>query len=145
MKKLLYTFLIFASGMVMAQKSNTVKFAVYNDVIGTAKMFDNYKSSIEKINIFKTKATLPSNLKKFEYLADNGLVEVKLKKNGAYPDSISLELLNSQNNVPKNSPVFIDGYKIEGPDTRIYSEMIENTDIIDYNGQKCLSISTAQK
>ena len=145
MKKLLYIFMIFVSGMLLAQKSNTVKFAVYNDAIGTVKMFDNHKSTIEKVNVYKTKANLPSHLKKFEYLADNGLVEVKLKKNAGNPDSISLELLNSQGNVPKDSPVFIEGYKIEGPDTRIYSEMIENVEVIDFNGQKCLSISTIQK
>ncbi|MFZ4928987.1 hypothetical protein [Chryseobacterium sp. Mn2064] len=145
MKKLLYAFLVFASGMLFAQKSNTVKFAVYKDVIGTVKMFDNHKSDIEKLNVYKTKAALPSNLKKFEYLADNGLTEVKLKKNAGNPDSISLELLNSQGNVPKNSPIFVEGYKIEGPKTRIYSEMIDNIEVIDFNGQKCLSISTIQK
>jgi hypothetical protein len=144
MKKLIYTFLLFASGMLSAQKSNIVKFAVYNDAIGTVKMFDNHKSNIEKVNFYKTKASLPSHLKKFEYLADNGLTEIKLKKNAGNPDSLSLELLNKQGNVPTTSPVFIDGYKIEGPDTRIYSEMIENIEVKEYNGQNALYISTTK-
>nr|WP_315033087.1 hypothetical protein [uncultured Chryseobacterium sp.] len=146
MKKILYTFLILTSGMLFAQKDSNVKFAVYNNVLGTIKMFDDYhKANIEKVNVYKTKANLPAGLKKFAYLADNGLVEVTLKKNAGYPDSMSLELLNEQHKLPKDSPVYIEGYKIEDPTTRIYSEMIENIEIIDSNGQKSINISTTKK
>lgn len=144
MKKIVYTFLIFTSGMLFAQKDNNVKFAVYNDAIGTAKMFNHYKEYIEKTNVFKSKASLPANLKKFGYLAENGLIEIKLKKSFGYPDSLSLEMLNEQHNLPKNSPVFIESYKIDDTTTRIYSEMIDNIEVIDFNGQKCIRISTAK-
>lgn len=142
MKKLLYIFLVFFSGMLIAQKNTYVKFAVYNNTIGTASMFDLYKDSIEKVNVFKTKASLPPHLKKFGYLADNGLIEIKFKKNAGYPDSLSLEMLNEQNNLPKDRPVFIEGYQFNDTTTLVYNEMIDNIDLIDSNGQKNIHIST---
>jgi len=142
MKKLLYIFLVFFSVMIVAQKNTYVKFAVYNNVIGTASMFDLYKDSIEKVNIFKTKASLPSHLKKFDYLADNGLTEIKFKKNAGFPDSLSLEMLNEQNNLPKDRPVFIEGYQFNDTSTLVYNEMIDNIELIDSNGQKNIHIST---
>jgi len=142
MNKLLYTFLIFFSGVLLAQKNNTVKFAIYNNVIGTASMFNLYKSSIEKINVFKTKASLPSHLKKFDYLADNGLIEIIFKKNAGYPDSLSLEMLNEQNNLPKDRPVYIDGYQFNDTSTLIYNDMITTIEFKEVNGQQCIHIST---
>lgn len=142
MKKLLYIFLVFFSGMLIAQKNTHVKFAVYNNTIGTASMFDLYKDSIEKVHVFKTKASLPPHLKKFDYLADNGLIEIKLKKNAGYPDSLSLEMLNEQNNLPKDRPVFIEGYQFNDTTTLVYNEMIDNIELIDSNGQKNIHIST---
>lgn len=142
MKKLLYIFLVFFSGLLLAQKNTHVKFAVYNNAIGTASMFDLYKDSIEKVNIFKTKASLPSHLKKFDYLADNGLIEIKFKKNAGFPDRLSLEMLNEQNNLPKDRPVFIEGYPFNDTTTLIYNDMIRNIEVIDSNGQKNIHIST---
>lgn len=142
MKKLLYIFLVFFSGMLIAQKNTYVKFAVYNNAIGTATMFDLYKDSIEKINIFKTKASLPSHLKKFDYLADNGLIEIKFKKNAGFPDRLSLEMLNEQNNLPKDRTVFIEGYAFSDATTLVYNDMISNIELIDSNGQKYIHIST---
>lgn len=142
MKKLLYTLLIFFSGVLLAQKNNTVKFAIYNNVIGTVSMFNLYKSSIEKINVFKTRANLPSHLKKFDYLADNGLVEIIFKKNAGYPDSLSLEMLNEQNNLPKERPVYIDGYQFNDTSTLIYNDMITTIEFKEVNGQQCIHIST---
>ncbi|WP_343638669.1 hypothetical protein [Chryseobacterium sp.] len=142
MKKLLYIFLVFFSDMFIAQKSTHVKFAVYNNTVGTASMFDLYKSSIEKLNVFKTKASLPSHLKKFDYLADNGLIEITFKKNEGYPDSLPLEIINEQSNLPKDRPVFIEGYQFNDTNTRVYSEMITNIEIKDCNGLQCIHIST---
>ncbi|MFP8892241.1 hypothetical protein [Chryseobacterium sp. EZn1] len=142
MKKLLYIFLVFFSGMFIAQKSTHVKFAVYNNTVGTASMFDLYKSSIEKLNVFKTKASLPSHLKKFDYLADNGLIEITFKKNEGYPDSLSLEMLNEQSDLPKDRPVFIEGYQFNDTTIRVYSEMITNIELKDCNGLQCIYIST---
>ena len=142
MKKLLYIFIVFFSGVLSAQKNNNVKFAVYNNAIGTDAMFDLYRSSIEKATVFKTKASLPSHLKKFDYLADNGLMEIRFKKNAGYPDSLSLETLNEQNNLPKDRPVFIEGYEFNDTTTLVYNEMIGNIELIDSNGQKNIHIST---
>ncbi|MDR4950938.1 hypothetical protein REB14_01930 [Chryseobacterium sp. ES2] len=142
MKKLLYIFLILFSAVLFAQKNSNVRFAVYNNVIGTSSMFDLYKSSIEKTTIFKTKAHLPSHLKKFDYLADKGLIEIKFKKNAGFPDSLSLEMLNEQNNLPKDRTVFIEGYPFNDTTTLVYNDMISNIELIDSNGQKNIHIST---
>ncbi|MDQ1856045.1 MULTISPECIES: hypothetical protein [unclassified Chryseobacterium] len=142
MKKLLSLLFITTSLLIWGQKSNTIQFAVYNDAIGTASMFNLYKSSIEKLNVFKTKASLPSRLKKFDYLADNGLIEITFKKNEGYPDSLSLEMINEQSNLPKDRPVFIEGYQFNDTTTRIYSEMITNIELKDCSGLQCIHIST---
>ncbi|WP_431610034.1 hypothetical protein [Chryseobacterium sp. 'Rf worker isolate 10'] len=142
MKKLLYIFFVILSGILFAQKNNTVKFAIYNNAVGTAAMFDLYKNNIEKVNVYKTQAGLPSHLKNFEYLAGNGLIEIKFKKNAGYPDSLSLEILNEQNKLPKDTPVFIDGYQFNDTTTLVYNEMIGNIELIDFNGQKNIHIST---
>ncbi|MGV2448874.1 UNVERIFIED_CONTAM: hypothetical protein POZ17_05785 [Ralstonia mannitolilytica] len=142
MKKLLYIFFITNSLLLLGQKNSNIQFAVYNDAIGTSSMFNLYKSSIEKVNVFKTKASLPSHLKKFDYLADNGLIEITFKKNEGYPDSLPLEIINEQSNLPKDRPVFIEGYQFNDTNTRVYSEMITNIEIKDCNGLQCIHIST---
>ncbi|MFC3157352.1 hypothetical protein SAMN05443633_108130 [Chryseobacterium arachidis] len=142
MKKALYIFLIFISGMLSAQKNQPTKLVVCNDAVGTVKLFDEYKNQTEKVNVFKTKASLPSNLKKFGFLADNGLTEIKLKKNASRPDMMSLEMLNEQYGLPKNTTVFIDGYQFDHPEINIYSEIIINGKIVDSDGRKSLHIST---
>ncbi len=141
MKKLFYIFFVFISGVLFAQKNTSVKFAVYNNAIGTADMFDLYKNSIANTAVFK-KSGLPSHLKKFDYLADNGLIEIRFKKNAGYPDSLSLEMLNDQNNLPKDRPVFIEGYQFNDTTTLVYNEMISNIEVIDHNGEKNIHIST---
>lgn len=142
MKKLLYIFLVFVSGVLPAQKNTNIKFAVYNNTVGTASMFDLYKNSIEKVNIFKTKASLPSHLKKFDYLAENGLIEITFKKNAGFPDRLSLEMLNEQNNLPKDRTVFIEGYPFNDTATLVYNDMISNIELKDSNGQQNIHIST---
>ncbi|MBP1163512.1 MULTISPECIES: hypothetical protein [unclassified Chryseobacterium] len=142
MKKLLYLLLVFFSGVLLAQKNTHVKFAVYNNAIGTDTMFDLYKSSIEKVTVFKTKASLPSHLKKFDYLADHGLIEIRFKKNAGFPDSLSLEMLNEQNNLPKDRPVFIEGYLFNDTTCLVYNDMIGNIELKDTNGQQYIHIST---
>ncbi|PRB00659.1 hypothetical protein CQ046_17675 [Chryseobacterium sp. MYb7] len=53
-----------------------------------------------------------------------------------YPDSLSLETLNEQNSLPKDRPVFIEGYQFNDTATLVYNEMISNIEVIDTNGQK---------
>ncbi|WP_415327633.1 hypothetical protein [Chryseobacterium sp. MMS23-Vi53] len=139
MKKALYIFLIFISGMLSAQTAYS-KLIICNDAVGMMRIFDQHQ--IEKSNIFKSKSNLPSNLKKFDFLADNGLTEIKLKKNAASPDMMPLEMLNEQYGLPKNTIVFIDGYKFDDPKINIYSEIIADGKIVEHNSQKSLHIST---
>jgi len=80
MKKILYSLLICASATAFAQKNPNVRFAVSNNAVGTVSMFDANKKYVQSVNVFKTKANIPQNLKKYDFLADNGLTEVKFKK-----------------------------------------------------------------
>ncbi|SHL07267.1 hypothetical protein [Chryseobacterium polytrichastri] len=142
MKKIMYFVLLIASATLFGQKNSNMKFAIYNDVVGNVKMFDHYKNQIESVHVFKTKANLPKNLKKFDFLADKGLIEIKLKKNAGTPDLVSLEVLNEQYQIPKDTSVFIEGYEFSDTSTKVFNEMITKIDVKDENGKKALYIST---
>lgn len=145
MKKVLYSLLIFASATLFAQKNPTVKFAICNDAVGTVEMFEAKKQFVQSVNIFKTKANLPQNLKKFDYLAENGLAEVKFKKDFGTLDFMSLGNFNVQNGLPKDTPVFIEGYEFKNTDTNIFADMIADTKVETVDGKKSLVITTIKK
>lgn len=145
MKKILYTLLIFASATLFAQKNPKVKFAIGNDAVGTVDMFDARKQYVQSMNVFKTKASLPQNLKKFDYLADNGLAEVKLKTNLGNLDIISLGQFNTQNGLPKESPVMIEGYEFTDPNTNIFADIMSDYKVEVVDGKKVLVITTIKK
>ncbi|MCI3938151.1 hypothetical protein MQX03_13140 [Chryseobacterium aahli] len=142
MKKILYTFLIFSSAILFGQKNSKVKFAICNGAVGTTEMFEPYKKDIESTTFFKATTKLPQHLQKFSYLAEDGLTEIKFKKNVGAPDIMSLAALNEQSNVPKDTKVMIDGYVFDNPDTNIYSVMVKRIDVKEDNGKKYLSIFT---
>ncbi|MXS70224.1 hypothetical protein GSF70_03260 [Flavobacteriaceae bacterium W22] len=145
MKKILYSILICASATVFAQKNSNVKFAISNNAVGTVAMFDAHKEFVQSVNVFKTKANIPQNLKKFDYLADNGLAEVKFKKDVGTLDIMSLAMYNSQHGLPKETPVIIEGYEFKDTETMIYADMIASTKVDVVNGTKTLVITTVRK
>jgi len=145
MKKILYSLLVFASATIFAQKNPNVKFAICNDAVGTVAMFDAKKEFVQSVNVFKAKANLPQNLKKFDYLADNGLAEVKFKKNFGTLDFMSLANFNVQNGLPKDAPVFIEGYEFKNTDTNIFADMIADSKVETVDGKKALVITTVKK
>lgn len=145
MKKILYSLLVFASATLFAQKNPNVKFAICNDAVGTVAMFDANKEFVQSVNVFKAKANLPQNLKKFDYLADNGLAEVKFKKNFGTLDFMSLANFNLQNGLPKDAPVFIEGYEFKNTDTNIFADMIADSKVETVDGKKALVITTVKK
>jgi hypothetical protein len=145
MKKILYSLLIFASATIFAQKNPNVKFAICNDAVGTVAMFDANKKFVQSVNVFKAKANLPQNLKKFDYLADNGLAEVKFKKDFGTLDFMTLGNFNTQNGLPKDGSVFIEGYEFKNPDTKIFSDMIADYKVETVDGKKALVITTIKK
>lgn len=144
MKKILYSFLLFSSACLFAQKNPAAKFAVANDIVGTVDMFKDKKDFIQSMHVYKTPATLPQNLKKFSYLAENGFVEIKIKKGYENLDRLTVAQLNEQNNLPKETPVIIEGYEFNNPDTSIYADILAKTEVKDYNGKKALFIKTTQ-
>lgn len=145
MKKVLYSLLIFASATLFAQKNPAVKFAICNDAVGTVAMFDAKKEFVQSVNVFKAKSNLPQNLKKYDYLADNGLAEVKFKKDFGTLDRMSLSDYNNQHGLDKNSPVFIEGYEFKNTDTHIFADMIANSKVEMVEGKKALVITTVKK
>lgn len=145
MKKLFYSFLILSSATLFAQKNPSTKFAVANDVVGTVDMFNGKKDIIQSMNVYKTNANLPQNLKKFSYLADQGIVEFKLKKGYENLDRITLAQLNEQQNIAKDTPVLIDGYEFSDTGTNVFGDILANVEVKDYNGKKSLFITTTQK
>jgi len=143
MKKILYSFLILSSVALSAQKNPSVKFAVANDIVGTVGMFNAKKNIVQSSNVYKSSASLPQGLKKYSFIADNGLTEVKIKNGFEGLDRVSLAELNSQYGVPENTPVFIEGYEFIDSSTKIYGDMMGNVDVKDYNGKKTVFLSTS--
>jgi|UPI000647CCD1 hypothetical protein len=141
MKKLLYSFLLLSSATLFAQKNTATKFAVANDIVGTVDMFNAYKSRIQSTQTYKA-ANLPQNLKKFGYIAENGLVEYKLKSGQGVLDRLPLSELNAQYGLAKNTPVFIDGYEFTNTDTLVFGDILGNMEVIDNKGSKAVSIIT---
>ncbi|WP_294202355.1 hypothetical protein [Chryseobacterium sp. sg2396] len=143
MKKLLYSFLLLSSATLFAQKNTSTRFAVANDIVGTVDMFsNNLKGYVQSSRTFRSSAELPQNLKKFGNIADNGLVEYKLKSGLGTLDRLSLADLNTQYNLAKNTPVLIDGYEFANTDTLVYGDILRNVKVVDNNGSKTVSVST---
>lgn len=142
MKKLLYSFLILSSATLFAQKNPATKFAVANDIVGTVDMFNNKKDIIQSMNVYKTPANLPQSLKKYSFLADNGIAEFKIKKGYENLDRISLASLNDQQGIAKDTPVFIDGYEFTDTETKVFGDILARTEVKTSNGKKTLFIST---
>jgi hypothetical protein len=145
MKKILYSFLLFSSVCLFGQKNPATKFAVANDIVGTVDMFNTKKDFVQSMNVYKTPANLPQNLKKYSYLAENGLIEVKIKKGYESLDRLTLADLNTQNNLPKETPVLIEGYEFTNTDTRVFGDILAKVEVKDYNGKKSLFITTTNK
>ena len=141
MKKLLYSFLLLSSATLFAQKNPATKFAVANNIVGTVDMFNAHKSKIQSTQTYKA-ANLPQNLKKFGYIAENGLVEYKFKSGQDVFDRLALSELNAQYGLAKNTPVFIDGYEFTNTDTLVFGDILGNMEIIDNKGSKAVSIIT---
>lgn len=145
MKKLLYSFLLLSSATLFAQKNPTTKFAVANDIVGTVDMFNSKKDIIQSMNVYKTPANLPQNLKKFSSIADNGIVELKIKNGFDGLDRITLAQLNEQQGIPKDTPVLIDGYEFTNTNTKVFGDILAKMEVKDSNGKKTLFITTKQK
>lgn len=141
MKKILYSFLLFASSILFAQANTNVQFTVCNDVLGTVEMFGPYKKGVVS-KLFYKREKLPQHLKKFSYLAEKGLTEFKLKKDFGTPDILSLGVLNEQNNLAIDTPVNIEGYIFKETSINIYSEMVKKIEVKEDNGKKILFILT---
>ncbi|MBW3524402.1 hypothetical protein [Chryseobacterium sp. NKUCC03_KSP] len=144
MKKVLYSLFIFASATLFAQKNTKVKFAVLEGMVGTTTLFDSQKDYMQSKQAYKA-ASLPQKLKKFSFIADQGLTEFKLKNNAGILDNMSLAQFNEQYDLPKDTPVIIEGYEFKDTSTRIFAEIAQQIEVKDHNGVKSLFITTTAK
>ena len=135
---------IFASATLFAQKNTKVKFAVLEDMVGTTTLFERQKEYVKSTQTYKI-ANLPQKFKKFSFIAEQGLTEVKYKNNVGLPDNVSLAQLNEQNNLPKDTPAIIEGYEFKDTNMRIYAEIAQQVEVREYNGVKSLFITTTAK
>jgi len=135
---------MFVSVTLFAQKNPNVKFAVCNDAVGTVNLFNARKAMVQSITPYKA-AALPTNLKKYSFLAQNGLTEVKYKNNAGTLDWMTLSGFNTQFQLPENNPVIIEGYEFNDASTKIYSDIIAKAEVKEYNGKKTLFITTFEK
>nr|WP_315029733.1 hypothetical protein [uncultured Chryseobacterium sp.] len=133
MKKLLYSFLLLSSATLLAQQ----KFAVADNIIGTVSVF-NAKKSIMQVSKVYTAATLPTNLKKYSSVFTKGITEYKFKDGHNVLDRMSLAQMNSQYDLPTDTPVFIEGHEFTDTSTMIYPEIIAKGEVKDHNGKKTL-------
>jgi hypothetical protein len=134
---------MFASVTLFAQKNPNVKFAICNDAVGTVNLFNARKEWFKSTTPYK--AALPANLKKYSYLAQNGLTEVKYKKDVGTLDWMTLSNFNTQYGLPESNPVIIEGYEFNDPTTKIYADIIDKIEVNDFNGKKTVFITTVQK
>lgn len=142
MKKIFYSLLLFASATLFAQKNPTTRFAVANNVVGTIDMFNLRKDIVQSKNAYKAGATLPQNLKKYSFIAEKGLTEVKLKSGQEGLDRLTIAKLNGQHQLPNDNLVLIDGYEFTDPTIAVYGDLLAKMEVKDYNGKKTLFIST---
>ena len=142
MKKILYSFLLLSSATLFAQKNSATKFAIANDIVGTVDMFAPYKDAIQSMNVYKTPANLPANLKKYSSIAENGLTEIKMKKGQDNIDRLPLSDLNIQYGLPKETPVLIDGYEFSDTKTLVFGNILNSMEIVDRGGKKAVSVTT---
>lgn len=142
MKKLLYSFLLLSSATLFAQNSSSAKFVVANDVIGTVKMFNTRKEVVQSSVSYKNAASLPQNLKKYSFIAQNGLAEVKFKKGYEGLDRVTLSQMNRQYNLAPETPVFIEGTEFPDTSVEVYADIVQGQfDVKDHNGKKTLFIT----
>ncbi|WP_160136910.1 hypothetical protein [Chryseobacterium sp. c4a] len=140
MKKLLYSFLILSSATLFAQK----KLAVANNTIGTEDLFKSKGSLMQVVRTYSNSASLPANLKKYSSVFTNGITEYKFTKGSGLLDVITLAVLNEQNGIPSNNPVFIDDHEFADSSTKIYSGMVAKTEIKNNNGKSAFYIYTTK-
>ncbi len=141
MKKLIFSFAIFASAFMYSQKNTNVRFAIIDDIIGTESLIAEAKNNVKSTKKFNKGAALPASMQKYSFLADNGLTQVALKPELGTPfDLYPIKSINEQNNLPIDNPVILEGYEIPSGMT-IYSNIIETFEIKDYNGKKTVFIT----
>ncbi|ROI04670.1 MULTISPECIES: hypothetical protein [unclassified Chryseobacterium] len=144
MKKLLYSFLLLSSATLFAQQNPSIKFAVANNIIGTVEMFNAKKAIVQSSKVYSNAANLPQNLKKYSFISSQGFTEYKIKSGYEGLDRISLADLNTQHDIPADTPVFIEGYEFTDTNTVVYGDILGKMEAKNHNGRKTLFISTAR-
>ncbi len=139
MRKILYTFLLIASGMTYAQSKNQ-PIVLVDGMLASNALINSDKKNIRSTQVFKTADSLPQNLKSFEGMVSNGLISASAKEN--YYDKISLEELNEQFKLNAQNTVYFDGQPIRDTKIQVLGNVLAHMEVRENAGQKNLYIST---
>lgn len=139
MKKILYIFLVAASGLVYSQTGKKVPLVILDGAIAPSSWTS---ASVNKNILSATdlKGRMPESLSKFKAFSADRVIELKTAEN--YYDKISLATLNAQNKLPENSPVTVDGRKFTDTSIIILGEGLYSVKVKEVAGSKSLDIST---
>ncbi len=143
MKKIFYILAFCASFASFAQQSPKQPLVIIDGMLASNTMINNDKKNIQKMDVYKTPANIPQNLKSFEKLATNGLISVTAKE--MYYDRMSLEQINEGFQLPAVNPVYFDGNLIENTKLLVIPNALENMSVELINGKKYVSLSTLSK
>ncbi len=139
MKKILYIFLIAASGMMFGQTSKKQPLVLVDGMIAPATWT---KSNVDAniVSVQNLKGNVPSELAAYKSFASEGIYNVKVKEN--YYDKMTLQSMNEQFNLAANNPVIVDGRTFNDTSLIILGEAMLYSRIIERDGKKHVAIDT---
>lgn len=140
MKKLLFTLMVAASGLVYSQQVKQSPLVLIDGAITTENYMNTInKKLIESVTVYKN--SVPDYLKNFENTSKAGVVDVKLKENRF--DRITFSQLNLDNKLPADNPVNFEGMLFHNTALYVVHDAITGMQILKQNGKDVLTITTA--
>ena len=140
MKKILFSFLMFASAAVFAQQTNS--FVVVDGNVASEKFAQENQKYIKSKQVYKASSALPAGLKKFENYASNGITELKMKEERF--DRIEFSALNEQFNLPESNPVYFDGIQITDTNLKVIGDVLAAMEVKMIDGKQVLEIRSSK-
>ncbi len=139
MKKILYIFVIAASGMMFGQASKKQPLVLVDGMIAPAS-WTKTSSNSNIASVQNVKGNIPADMAAFKTFASEGIYNVKVKEN--YYDKMILQSLNEEYKLAANNPVIVDGRTFTDTSLIILGEALLYSRLIDKNGKKHVAIDT---
>ena len=142
MKKIIFTFFLFAVALFSAQTAKKEPFVVVDGVVASNKFIKDQQKNVSSMHVYPTAAQLPASLKAFAALGANGIVEAKMKERNY--DKIAFELLNDQFKLPSANPVYFDGFLIEDSKLEVLGNVLMVMEVKTVDGRQILDIRSSK-